>query len=295
MNIRLIEIKQDMPGFNSFLGSWVCQDDINFLVDVGPANSVGRLIDALVSLGLDRIDFILLTHIHIDHAGGLSEILEHYPMASVICHEKCIKFLVDPSKLWIGSLDVLGDTARGYGKPKPVKEERLIPHTQSNLTDLMVIETPGHALHHLSFSYQKNLFVGEAGGNYFLINDIEYLRPATPPRFFFDVFMKSLEHLLALEDQTICYAHFGIAEGSHRLLNRFRDQLFRWKKLIHKQVQKGDEDLLNKCMDALLEKDPDLAAFNKMDPDSQKRERIFLANSINGFIGFFKGEAQKAG
>ena len=98
--------------------------------------------------------------------------------------------------------------------------------------------------------------------------------------------MKSLEHLLALEDQTICYAHFGIAEGSHRLLNRFRDQLFRWKNLIHEQVQEGDEDLLDKCVDALLEEDPDLAAFNKMDPDSQKRERIFLANSIKGFIGF---------
>ncbi len=290
MEIKLIEIKQDTPGFDGFLSSWVCQDNINFLVDVGPANTASRLIDSLDSLGLDRIDYILLTHIHIDHAGALADVLDRYPMARVICHEKGIKFIVDPSKLWAGSLAVLGDTARGYGEPKPVNADRLVPHTQTKITDLKVIETPGHAAHHLSFSYRDNLFAGEAGGNYFLVNNTEYLRPATPPRFFFDVFLSSLDRLIAQDNQTICYAHFGIAQGSHRLLNRFRKQLFRWKKIIYEQVQQGNKNLIARCMDALLEKDPDLATFDKMDLDSQKREKIFLTNSINGFIGFFQEE-----
>lgn len=291
MDIKQIEIKQDMPGFNGFLGTWVCQDDINFLVDVGPANTSDRLIDALASMGLERIDFVLITHIHIDHAGALSELLKHYPMARVICHEKGIRFLVDPSKLWEGSLAVLGETAKGYGPPAPVIEDRLVPHTKISIPDLTVIETPGHAAHHLSFTYKNKLFAGEAGGNYFLINGAEYLRPATPPRFFFKVFLNSLDRLLALENQTICYAHFGIAEDSHRLLNKFRDQLFLWKELVFAQFQKGDSDLLNRCMDALLEKDPELAAFKEMGPNIQKREKIFLTNSINGFIGFFREEA----
>lgn len=291
MDIKLIEIKQDMPGFNGFLGSWVCRDSINFLVDVGPANTAGRLIDSLTSMGLYRIDFILITHIHIDHAGALADLLEQYPMARVICHEKGMKFLMDPSKLWKGSLEVLGDTAKGYGPPKPVRKEKLVPHTQLIVPDLTVIETPGHAAHHLSFGYKKHLLAGEAGGNYFLINDTEYLRPATPPRFFFKVFLNSLDRLIALENQTICYAHFGVGEGSHRLLNRFRDQLFRWKEIIFELVKKGDQDLVERCMDALLENDPELAAFNDMDPDLQKREKIFLNNSINGFIEFFKEQA----
>jgi len=293
MSVKLIEIRQDMPGFNGFLGSWVCQDDIDFLVDVGPSNTAARLIDSLVSMGMDKVDLILLTHIHIDHAGALADLLEHYPMARVICHEKGIKFLVDPSKLWAGSLAVLGETAKGYGPPAPVSEEKLIPHTQSSVPDLSVIETPGHAPHHLSFCYKSNLFAGEAGGNYFLINNEEYLRPATPPRFFFKVFLDSLDRLLALENQTICYAHFGAAENSHRLLNKFRNQLFRWKNIIFEEFQKGEDDLVGRCMDALLEKDPDLKAFNEMGPDLQKRERIFLTNSINGFIGFFQEEAQE--
>ena len=288
MRERLVEIKQDMAGFNRFLGSWVCQDEVNLVIDVGPASTAGRLIDSLLSMGLDRVDYVLLTHIHIDHAGGLSDLLERYPTAKVICHEKAVGNLVDPSKLWAGSLKVLGKTAEGYGPPKPVAKERLLPHTQSGLKDLMVIETPGHAPHHLSFNYKNRLFAGEAGGNYFAIENTEYLRPATPPRFFFDVFLESVDRLLALKNQTICYAHFGRAEGSHRLLKIFHDQLMRWKEIIYDQVLIGDEDLENMCMEALLEKDPNLAAFHKMDPDTQERERIFLANSIKGFIGFFQ-------
>ena len=288
MKTDLIEITQDMPGFNGFLGSWLCRDKMTFLVDVGPAKSSGRLINTLESIGIIKIDFIFLTHIHIDHAGALADILKRYPMARVICHEKGIKFLVDPSKLWAGSLHVLGDTAKGYGEPKPVDEERVIPHSQFELAGLKILETPGHAPHHLSYSYRGSLFAGEAGGNYFLVNNKIYLRPATPPRFFFDVFLKSLDRLLALENQVLCYAHFGIARDSHRLLERFRAQLFRWNDIIYDQLQEEDEDLRDRCMDALLEKDPDLAAFADMDTDSQMRERIFLTNSINGFIGYFR-------
>ncbi|MBW2616874.1 MAG: MBL fold metallo-hydrolase [Deltaproteobacteria bacterium] len=225
MNITLIEIKQDVPGFDSFFGSWVCQGDLNVVIDVGPANTAGRLIDSLVSLGLDRLDLVLLTHIHIDHAGGLADLLDHYPMAKVMCHEKAIQYLVDPSTLWAGSLKVLGKIAEIYGPPKPVPKERLIPHTENDLKDFLVVETPGHAIHHLSFSFDNWLFAGEASGIYLSINGDEYMRPSTPPRFFFDV---------------------------------------------------------------LLEKDPNLVAFGQMDPDTRKRERFFMANSVKGFIGYFK-------
>jgi glyoxylase-like metal-dependent hydrolase (beta-lactamase superfamily II) len=295
MNVRLVEIKQDVPGFDSFLGSWTCQGDLNVVIDVGPAKSAGRLIDSLVSLGLDRLDLVLLTHIHIDHAGGLAEVLDHYPGAKVMCHEKAIPYLVDPSALWAGSLKVLGKTAEMYGPPKPVQKERLIPHTENNFKDLLVVETPGHAIHHLSFSFEDRLFAGEAGGIYIHINGEEYVRPSTPPRFLFDVCMKSVEHLLALKDQPIYFAHFGEAESSHRLLEISRLQLLQWKEIIYDYAAGGqmeDADLINRCIDTLLEEDPNLAAFGQMDPETRKRERFFMANSVKGFIGFFKEDKQ---
>ncbi|MBU4426636.1 MAG: MBL fold metallo-hydrolase [Proteobacteria bacterium] len=291
MRATLIEIKQDMPGFDHFFGSWVCQDDLAIVVDVGPANTAVRLIESLNYMGVERVDYVFLTHLHIDHCGGLAELLDHYPMARVICHENGIDYLTDPSKLWKGSLAVLGEIAEVYGPPKPVARDRLIPHTENDLKDLMVIETPGHAAHHLSFSYRNQLFVGEAGGNYLVIEDMEYLRPATPPRFFFDVCVKSVDKLLAIEDQPICYAHFDGAESSHRLLRTFRDQLMRWNRIIRESTAgrlNGDDDLVRRCIDTLLEQDPDLRAFERMDPDTQKRERFFMANAVKGFIGFFR-------
>ena len=288
MDVRSIEIKQDMPGFDSFFVSWVCQDGLNMVADVGPANTAARLVESLGALGLERVDYVLLTHIHIDHCGGLGDLLARYPMARAICHDKAIAHMVDPSRLWKGSLKVLGEMADAYGSPKPVPRGRLIPHSESDLKDLTIIETPGHAVHHLSFVYGHRLFAGEAGGNYFIMGDTEYLRPATPPRFFFEVSLGSIDRLLSLEDQPIFFAHFDQAEGSHRVLQKSREQLVLWKKIIYEQVRKGDQELLERCVEALVGQDPNLKGIGKMDDDTVKREKFFMANAIRGFIGYFK-------
>jgi glyoxylase-like metal-dependent hydrolase (beta-lactamase superfamily II) len=286
MTVRLIEIPQDLPGFNQFIGAWACTGPLNFLVDVGPAASADHLIESLEALGVDRLDYILITHIHIDHAGGLSRILSRYPMAKAICHERAIPLITDPSFLWAGSLAVLGDTARMYGEPAPVAENRLIPHTHCAVSGLGVTDTPGHAVHHLSFTWEDRLFVGEAGGNFAALDRGTYLRPATPHRFFMEAFLTSLSKLQAMENRILCYGHFGEAENSRDMLQRFRRQLLRWKNLILAEVRRGEKDLVPRCMTVLLEKDPELARFADMAPEIQDRERFFLTNSINGFIEY---------
>lgn len=296
MRETFLPIKQDIPGFNPFFGSWVCQGELNMVVDVGPANTAGRLVDSLTLMGLERLDYVLLTHIHIDHGGALADVLRCYPEARVICHNKGIPHLVDPSKLYEGSMKVLGDLARTYGSPGPIAEDRLVPHTECRVAGLEVIETPGHALHHLSFTYQKKLYAGEAAGNYFIVGNQEYLRPATPPRFFLDVFMKSVDRLLALEDQPIRYAHVAGAQNAHRLLMKFREQLVFWESVIGESVTSGGQkkDIIRDCVDQLLRNDPNLAAFENMDIDTQKRERTFMANAVNGFVGFFEEKLKGA-
>ncbi len=290
-----LPIAQDMPGFNPFFGAWICQDDLNIMVDVGPANTAGRLVDSMETLGLSRLDYILLTHIHIDHGGALSEVLAHYPEARVICHEKGIPHLVDPSRLYEGSLKVLGDLARTYGSPGPIAGERLVPHTKCRVDGLRIIETPGHAIHHLSFTYGGRLYAGEAAGNYFIVGKREYLRPATPQRFFLDIFIKSVDRLLALEDQPIRYAHVESAETSHRLLGQFKDQLLFWESVIGESVTMGgrETDIIQSSVDRLLKEDPCLAAFGHMDENTQRREKTFMANSVKGFVGFFEEKSNK--
>ena len=286
----LIDLKQQRPGYDHFIASWVCRGDSNIVVDVGPANSVHILLDALEALDLDRVDLVLLTHIHIDHAGGLAAFLEQFPMAKVVCHRMGVEHLIDPSKLWAGSQKVLGELAEFYGPVKPVKGEALIAHTEANTEGLRVIETPGHAPHHLSFSYQGKLFVGEASGTFHDMGDPEYVRPATPPKFFMEECLGSVDRLLGLEDQPIYYVHFGKAQSSHHQLKKFRDQLTRWAEIIKQEMTQDQGDLVKRCMESLLEKDPNLKAFDTMGLDMKKRERYFITNSINGYIEYLQGQ-----
>jgi len=288
MDPVLIEIKQDRPGFNNFISSWLLQGKENILVDVGPSSSAHRLVDTLRRMNIDRLDYILITHIHMDHAGGLANILDRYPMAKVVCHSKAVRHLVDPAKLWAGSLKALGDVVMSYGPIRPVDEKRLIPHDAVHIENLEITDTPGHAPHHLSFTYDGRLLAGEAGGTYCALAGQEYLRPATPPVFFFDVSLASIDRLLAQEDLPIFYAHFGMAESSHRLLNRHREQLFRWREMIKNEISNEGNNIVTRCVERVLEDDPDLQAFRLMDPDTQERERFFITNSARGYVELLK-------
>ena len=289
MEPTLIEIRQDRPGFDRFIGSWVCPGDKPMVIDVGPSRSVPKLIDSLIAMDVQRVDFVLLTHIHMDHAGGLAEFLDHFPMARAVCHSKAISHLLDPSKLWLGSRKTLGDLAEAYGPIRPVKRERLIPHTETRMQGIDIIETPGHAPHHLSFIVEGNLFAGEAGGIYVTGKGWEYLRPATPPVFFLKEFLGSIDRLLTGKDLPICYAHFGRAESSHRLLKRSRAQLLFWEERVREEMAKGDHLLMERCIAKLLAEDPELRAFKAMTSADQDREKFFMRNSIKGYLEFLQG------
>jgi len=286
MNPTLVELKQDRPGFAHFIGSWVCRGDHTILVDVGPRRSIGQLAASLREMNIDKVDYILLTHIHIDHAGGIGTFLEHFPMAKIICHETGIEHLVEPAHLEAASRKVLGDLVDTYGPISPVKREYFIPHGEANINGLRIIETPGHAAHHLSFSYERHLFAGEASGIYLNVEGKDYVRPATPPVFFLEEFVQSIDRLLALEDQIICYPHYGANGSSHALLNRARRQLFFWEDIIRQEIAKSPSSLIRACLKRLLDSDSYLNAYADMDEDDQARERMFMTHSIEGYLGY---------
>ena len=149
-------------------------------------------------------------------------------MARAVCHAQGRKHLLDPGKLWEGSLKTLKEMALAYGPIDPVPEDRLIGHTDFSLPGLTILETPGHAPHHLSFDYQGKLFAGEGAGVYLPFWEGPYLRPPTPPRFFFDQAVASVDHMLALADRPIFFAHLGAFPHSREILREYRKQLYRW-------------------------------------------------------------------
>ena len=153
LNLSCIDLDEPrLQGFTRFISSWLWQSEgLNFLVDPGPLSTIPHLLGELQKKGVARLDYILLTHIHIDHAGGTGELLRRYPEARVVCHPKGIRHMVNPEKLWQGSLKVLGHVAEVYGEIIAVPEENIFFADEVADGRIKVYLTPGHAQHHLCF------------------------------------------------------------------------------------------------------------------------------------------------
>ena len=278
-----------MPGFDDFIGCWLYRGSISFIVDPGPSVTSEALARALEELKVSRLDYIFLTHIHIDHAGGVGDIAANFPESSIICHKSGIPHLIDPSRLWEGSLKTLGETAKAYGPIKAVSSNRFIEADQFKSDIITPVFTPGHSPHHVSYLTKEHLFAGEAGGVFLSIDSGgEYLRPATPPRFFLEISTDSIDTLIEKNPQNICYGHHGIKGTAVKMLNKHLNQLLRWETIIRKEIENSNDDFLTSCLNRLLKEDPLLASFSHMDPSVQKREQGFIINSIKGYEGYLK-------
>jgi len=310
--LHLIDLDQDLPGQRRFISCWVVQSAGEvFIVDPGPPSTADYLVGELERLGVDRLDHILLTHIHLDHGGATARILERWPQARVLCHKAGRSHLVDPQRLWEGSLQVLGRKAEVYGQPLPVPESSLAVEPKDVPAGLLVIPTPGHAPHHQSFLFDGNLFVGEAAGTFSDLGGGSgtygyYLRPATPPRFFLPVAAGSLDRLLTLAPsaERICFAHHGEFTGDvPGLLRSARNQLQLWVETAESCLARdggGDvpaagpalDDLQAGILDRLRQVDPLFRRGSRLPADIRERERDFSRQTLRGILGYLSARAQ---
>jgi hypothetical protein len=145
-------------------------------------------------------------------------------------------------------------------------------------------------VHHVSYLTDCGLFAGEACGvRYVLGANREYLRPATPPRFFLNVALASVDALIETAPARMMIGHFGVTDDGTGLLKRHREQLLFWEKWLAKLPEGySAAEALEGCAEGLLAEDPCLAAFNAFPAPARRRERYFLKNSINGFLGWLK-------
>lgn len=289
-DLHLIPLDLSLRGFTNFIGVWLYQGERTVLIDVGPAVTVPLLLKVLDGLEVDRLDAILLTHIHLDHAGGVGQMAQAFPKTPIFCHEVGIPHLVDPSRLWEGSLDILGDTARAYGPMQPVPADQLAEARQSPWDGIAPIITPGHSPHHVSYHIPPYLFLGETGGVFrSLEGKHTYLRPATPPKFFLETAIESLDSLIALKPGTICYGHFGLRKNGLEMLQAHRGQLLLWERILGETIDgHKKDDVFSAGMEAILEKDPLLEGYFHMTSAEQERERFFLHNSMKGYVGYLQ-------
>lgn len=277
------------PGFRKFISAWLYRAaGLTFVVDPGPLATIPHLLNELSRLGVEQLDYILLTHIHIDHAGGTGALLAAYPQAQVICHPEGIAHLVAPEKLWQGTLKVLGSLAEAYGEIVAVPAERI--SFRAEVGPCRVWQTPGHAPHHLSFQFDDLLFAGEVAGVHYPLEAGIFMRPATPPRFILEVAQASLAKIIALKPQRLVFAHYGLVDEAGKYLQIASEQLNLWVRGVAVTATTAAAEEREETIIAWLQAhDAYYRNFDQLPEDIRDRERYFLGNSLRGMSEYVDG------
>lgn len=287
-NLHCFDLDQpSLEGFRQFISCWLYRDkNLAFVVDPGPLSTLPKLLEELQVAGVEQLDYILLTHIHIDHAGGTGALLKAFPEAKVVCHPQGVRHLANPEKLWQGSQQVLGKLAEAYGEIIPVAADKMISSDQLEKLGIRTFQTPGHAQHHCCFLFDELLFGGEVAGVHAVVEQGIYLRPATPPRFLLDVATDSLRRMISLRPRYLVIAHHGLVEPAVKYLEIASQQLRLWVRGVV-ELTDSTSPLNEENFARWLQKnDPCYANLGQLDADIQKREKHFLGNSLRGMKEF---------
>jgi glyoxylase-like metal-dependent hydrolase (beta-lactamase superfamily II) len=296
-NIYLIDL--ETGGYKNFIGSYVIKTaKKTVLVESGPTNSVPNLLCGLAELKVnpEDVDVVAVTHIHLDHAGGAGTLLKHLPNANVIVHPRGAPHIIDPEKLWPSSQSVLGFVSEVFGKPEPVPKDRVVPMTEGTIDlgddgKLTIFETLGHASHNLSFheSFNNGIFPGDAAGTYF--PERNEVSPTTPPPFYLESSIVSLDKLINLRPSVLYYSHFGKADQAARRLRGYKAQLQMWDIIIQDAVKQNQT--FEQITESIFTEDPVMNKLESFLKSHKVYAKTAIENSICGFVEYVKKSQAK--
>ncbi|ETK38185.1 MBL fold metallo-hydrolase [Microbispora sp. ATCC PTA-5024] len=243
------EIDTRMAGYSGITAGYLILGDRPCLVETGTSTSAPVVSDALASLGVgpDDLATVVVTHIHLDHAGGVGDIAGYFPSAEIVVHEKGARHLADPSRLMASAKMVWGDKLDTlFGSLAPTDAARIRALGDTGAIDLGNGRTlashysPGHAKHHVGLldSLTGDLYVGDAAGVY--LPETGDLRPATPPPDFdLGVALDSIALFSALGPQRLLFSHYGPVDDVPATLERSAEELRVWVDLTKQARSEG--------------------------------------------------------
>src|SRR6476646_3459789 len=248
----VIQIDTLLGGWHRMTAGYLVVGREPVLVETGSQSSVDSLLASLAELNVASTDLagIAVTHIHLDHAGGVGDVARAFPNATVYVHEKGARHLVDPSRLVDSASRVYGDLLDSlYGRLDPTPAERVHVLEDGETIDigggrtLTTVDSPGHAKHHLALHDSESgiLFVGDAVG--VRLPDAGVLRPATPPPDFdLDQALTSLGRFADRKPAGIALAHYGLVPNTDTVLDEAADTLQLWA-AVAEQAWREDRDI----------------------------------------------------
>jgi glyoxylase-like metal-dependent hydrolase (beta-lactamase superfamily II) len=207
------------------------------VIDCGYASSYGNVMQGLRQLGIEpsRVDYLIPTHVHLDHAGAAGHLVRHMPRAKVIAHERAVPHLVDPTKLVESARSFFGERLiKMYGDPLPIEKGRITAvgdesHIDLGGATLTTIYAPGHAPHQISVLFEEEHLLLSADAVGMVFPAFPTLVPATPPPSFDPAkLVRTLEALRQTDPKMLLVPHYGTRKDVGLVLDRTREETERW-------------------------------------------------------------------
>lgn len=252
--VHLIDgFDMDIP---SRTGTYVIDEEELTLIEVGPSPSVKHIKKGLEELGhtLDEVKYVIVTHVHLDHAGGAGFLLEQCPNASLIVHPRGGRHLIDPSKLAAGARAIYGESFSDIYDPiVPVPEERVVEKSEGDTLQigpdrtLEFWDTPGHAKHHFSIydPVSNGMFTGDTTGvryELLLKDGVEFYLPTTSPNHFNPNDMHaSIKRIQEKQVDRIYFGHFGMSVNPVEALGQVAEWLDVYVEVAEEVIDEGGD------------------------------------------------------
>ncbi|MEA2702480.1 MAG: hypothetical protein QOD63_425 [Actinomycetota bacterium] len=279
----IVQIDTLLGGWERCTAGYLVEGPDPLLVETGSQSSVPALLEGLSALGIGAADLagVVVTHIHLDHAGGVGDVAAAFPEATVNVHETGARHLADPSRLVASAAMVYGDLLDGlYGRLEPTPADRIKVLADGDTVavgptrTLTAVDSPGHAKHHLGLHDSDTgiLFVGDAVG--VRLPDVGVLRPSTPPPDFdLDLALGSLRRFADRRPSALALAHYGVVPGDPGdTLDEAAEMLRRWAEVAGAAWREG-RDIPDALAEAFA---PDLSGV-----DDEQKERLETLNGVH--------------
>ncbi|MGO8860379.1 MAG: MBL fold metallo-hydrolase [Acidimicrobiales bacterium] len=285
----VLEIDTLLGGWDRVTAGYLVEGSAPVLVETGSQSSVPVLLASLhkIGVGPDELAGVAITHIHLDHAGGVGDVARAFPAATIYVHEKGARHLADPTRLIDSASRVYGPLLDSlYGRLEPTEASRL--HVVADGEEIAVgpnrtlvaVDSPGHAKHHVGFhdSATGVLFAGDAVG--VKLPDGGVLRPATPPPDFdLSLALNSLQKFAARRPSALALAHYGLLDSPGELLAEAEETLRQWAETAEKAFRDGSD--IAQALSARF--DADLR-----DVDPAHRKKLETLNGVHSNAAGFR-------
>ncbi|HZU14443.1 MAG TPA: MBL fold metallo-hydrolase [Chloroflexota bacterium] len=246
-SIHLIDL--DFQGVPGVIGAYLIDGgDEKALVEIGPTSTLDSLLTGLTEAGTapEEIGKILVTHIHLDHAGGAGTFIRRFPQARLYVHEVGASHMVDPLKLWHSASRIYGDMMEPlWGSIEPIPADKIVSmgdnvSIQVGRLALTAVYTPGHASHHVAYHDADRDVVLTGDVAAVRLQGVGYVRPPTPPPDIdLEAWDRSLDRLRDLRPRRLLLTHFGPFDDVAHHLDAAQQRLHAWADVVRRAEESG--------------------------------------------------------